>query len=311
MEAPQGGFFLSAKKPYAKPALAVADQITLLKSRGLAIDDEEKAAHYLTYIGYFRLVGYARHFRSDRSNPEKYDRGASFADVLNLYVFDRKVRLLLFDGIERVEVAVRAAMSNVGALKGGGPFWLCNANNFDYGQHGSVMSEITTVIGNPNDPHHQHKFITHFYSNYSDSYPPGWMLMECLSFGASSRIYKLMKGALRIEIADKFKLQHDIAASWLHSLSYGRNISAHHSRCWKRIFTIRPMVPKAYKTSIPAGSDGKLYMQFWMIQHFLKSIADGSEWAKRLKALIDDKPKTSLSDMGFPDTWEQDPFWAF
>lgn len=31
-----------------------------------------------------------------------------FSDVLNLYIFDRELRLLLLDAIERIEVSVKA-----------------------------------------------------------------------------------------------------------------------------------------------------------------------------------------------------------
>lgn len=301
---------MSNRHPYTKPALSLSDQVNLIRSRGLAIDDIQKAEHYLKYIGYYRLVGYARHFRAfNESDPEKFADGTTFSDVLDLYIFDRKIRLLMFDAIERVEVAVRAALNNVGSLSGGGGFWLTNANNFDYGRHSIIMDEIKLVVGDPNNGNHQHPFINHFFSTYADPYPPSWMLMECFSLGATSRIYKNLKGSIRQEMSSHFNLQHDILESWLHSISHCRNIAAHHSRCWKRSFTIRPKIPKIYRKELPQSSEHKLYMQCWMLNHFLRIIADGSRWPERLKSLIDEKPKTNLSDMGFPEDWHTKPFW--
>lgn len=301
---------MSTKQPYSKPALELAKQIELLQSRGLVIDDAIKAEHYLKHIGYYRLVGYARHFRSaDSECPEHYNHGTNFSDVLNLYIFDRKLRLLMFDAIERTEVSVRAVINNVGSLSGGGGFWLTNANNFDYGLHQQIIEEIKLVIGDVEKGNHQHPFINHFYDSYSDPYPPSWMLMECLSLGATSRIYKHLKGSLRQEVAAHFNLQHDVLGSWLHSISHCRNIVAHHSRCWKRNFTIKPKIPKVYKSYIPTSSENKLYIQCWMLNHFLQIIADGTRWSDRLKVLISERPKTSLEDMGFPENWEKEQFW--
>lgn len=302
---------MSTKIPYSKPALSLPDQVKLLQSRGLSIDDLDKAEHYLRYIGYYRLVGYARHFRGDNdSEPEHFNNGTEFEDVLNLYIFDRKLRLLMFDAIERAEVAVRAVLNNVGALSGGGGFWLTNANNFDYGSHQTIIDEIKVVIGDVEKANHQHPFINHFYNSYSDPYPPSWMLMECFSMGATSRIYKHLKGSLRQEVSLQFKLQHDILASWLHSISHCRNIVAHHSRCWKRNYTIRPKIPKIYRTKIPQTSENKLFVHCWMLNHFLQIIADGSKWPERLRTLITERPKTALADMGFPDGWDNDDFWS-
>jgi len=311
MEAPQGGFFLSIREPYVKPAISIADQISLIQSRGLIVSDLTRAEHYLKFIGYYRLIGYARHFRDhNASDPESYLADTTFSDVINLYIFDRKVRLLLFDAIERIEVAVRATINNVGALQGGGAFWLTDANNFDYGAHEKIVHEIKTVVGDPTDTNHQHPFIGHFYRKYSDPYPPSWMLAECFSLGATSRVYKHMKGTLRIEISKQFNLQHDIMESWLHSISHCRNIVAHHSRCWKRTFTIRPKIPKKYRQDVPTASENKLYAHCLMLQHFLGVIADGSKWVERLATLTDECPKTTLADMGFPDDWKQTAFWS-
>ena len=300
MDAPQGGFVLSGRQPFLKQPISVAAQIELFRSRGLQIDDSAKAEHYLKYIGYYRLGGYAGHFRAapNKSSNQFADR-TSFRDILDLYIFDRKIRVLLFDAMERVEVAVKAVMSYVGLLDGGGPFWLTDANNFDYGTHNKVIEEIKVVLGETPADNRQHIFISHFYAKYSDPYPPSWMLMECLSFGAVSRIYKVLKGRLRVNISKQFNLQQDVMESWLHAISHCRNVVAHHSQCWKRVFTIRPKISKAYRSDIPETSENKLYAQCWMLNHFMHIIADGSKWAERVRTTIAEKPKTVLADMGF------------
>ena len=146
MEAPQGGFFLP-NVPFQKPALSLPDQVALLNARGMTIEDNTRAERYLGFIGYYRLSGYWRYF-ADYSDPklERFRAGSSFEQVLNLYTFDRKLRLLFVDALERIEVAVKASLSNHACLIGG-PFWLCNAASFDHGRHSDVLEIVDRAVG--------------------------------------------------------------------------------------------------------------------------------------------------------------------
>lgn len=94
------------KMPYAKPALDLDQQVQQLRRRGMVIADEPLAKHYLGYINYYRLAAYWLPFESDHGSHQFYP-GTTFEQVLDRYVFDRELRLLLIDAIERVEVAVR------------------------------------------------------------------------------------------------------------------------------------------------------------------------------------------------------------
>lgn len=104
---------------YTKPHLPVPDQVSLLKRRGMIITDENKAADALHRIGYYRLSGYWHPMRKRQpyAAPGKpvflddFEQQAVFADVIDLYVFDKRLRLLMLDAIERVEVGLRVEMA--------------------------------------------------------------------------------------------------------------------------------------------------------------------------------------------------------
>jgi abortive infection bacteriophage resistance protein len=81
----------------------VQDQIKLLKNRGLEIPDEAKAERYLLNISYYRLSGYMYPFLKDKKQ-HLYKKGSTFDDILNLYRFDRELRLMIFSAIEKIEV---------------------------------------------------------------------------------------------------------------------------------------------------------------------------------------------------------------
>jgi abortive infection bacteriophage resistance protein len=296
------------KIPFSKPALSVEDQLSLLQERGLIVENFENAKRELGFLGYYRLSGYYRYF-ADYSDPElkRFRSGTSFERIIRLYMYDRKMRCLISDAVEQIEIASKATMSNAASLAFG-PNWVCEPSNFDYGFHDEIMQVVQDAISK-NGETHKHIFLKHFFSKYSSPHPPAWMIMETLSFGGFSKVYKRAKGALRIPLASKFAVQHDILESWFHSLVFVRNVCAHHGRLWNRAFTIRPKIPKIYRSTWPEASQDKLYLVCCIIQHLLVILDAESNWASRLQSLIHERPGIPLTAMGFPEDWGQQPFW--
>lgn len=108
---------------YSKPALGESQLLARWQSRGLVLPDEDRALRYLRYIGYYRLSAYVRSFEGTERDVLR--PGTTFDEVLRLYVFDRKLRLLVLDAIERVEVALRSSTSDHLA-RIDGPHWYEN-----------------------------------------------------------------------------------------------------------------------------------------------------------------------------------------
>lgn len=95
---------------YTKPALKFEEQIALLKSRGLIIEDEQRAIRHLSNVSYYRMSAYMLSFKkvdSDGNILDQFKEGTTWNNVYDLYKFDRKLRLLIFDAIERIEIALR------------------------------------------------------------------------------------------------------------------------------------------------------------------------------------------------------------
>ena len=100
------------KQPFTKVFYTPQQHIALLKSRGLTITDEQKAIDYLYNIGYFRLSAYFYPLLQFPKEQHLYKTGATFTKALDMYRFDRKLRLLLFNEIEKIEVAIRSCITN-------------------------------------------------------------------------------------------------------------------------------------------------------------------------------------------------------
>ncbi len=117
---------------YTKPALSFEQQIELLKNRGLNISDEERAKRHLSNVSYYRLSAYMLPYKIMQANgvvTDDFINGTIWDDIWNLYKFDRKLRLLVFDAIERIEIALRTQIIYQLSHKYG-PHWQNNNNLF-------------------------------------------------------------------------------------------------------------------------------------------------------------------------------------
>lgn len=93
----------------------------------------------------------------------------------------------------------------------------------------------------------------------------------------------------------------------LHTLTYLRNLCAHHARLWNRQFSIKPTIMRAYQKQL--GRNYTFYAQAAMLYVLMYVIADGSKWQRRLAEMLDKHPNVFIRAMGFPENWKEDPFW--
>lgn len=288
------------KGKYSKPALTIEQQIDLLVSRGLKITDREEASHYLRFIGYYRLSAYGIPFEygGADANNHYFRPNTNFEQILELYIFDRKLRLLIMDAIERIEVALKATISDIASIHHGS-HWFLQKEFFDVKfHHDSFLEKLKQDIAT----NKSETLIQQYINNYSDpEFPPSWMIFEMLSLGTVSLIYKFLKSELKKEVASLFGVHYSILESWLHSLSYVRNLCAHHSRIWNRIFIIKPKILKECKAHI--AQDNKFFAQTFVIVRLLRKISQNSHWEERLENLLKEYPSIDISMMGFPKNW--------
>ena len=157
---------------YSKTCTLPQDLIPLLRTRGLSIPDEQRAISYLTNIGYFRLSAYLHPLLKEPKTEHRYKDGATFEMALNMYRFDRKLRVLLFNEIEKIEVAIRSAMNNLVSDALNDVFWMTNAAYFN----NAAIFTKTTLLIQSEIAKTKEDFIVHFQNKYSNPYPPVWMI---------------------------------------------------------------------------------------------------------------------------------------
>jgi abortive infection bacteriophage resistance protein len=101
---------------YSKPALTIKTQLQLLRRRGMVIADEQFAITVLESCNFYRFGGYAIAFWLTPHRPQQYQPGTTFEDVVNIINFDRALRMLTMDAIERLEVAVRSIITSKASI---------------------------------------------------------------------------------------------------------------------------------------------------------------------------------------------------
>lgn len=294
------------KRPFTKPPTTYAQQVALLQQRSMQIDDPATAEFYLQHLNYYRLGAYWLPFEADHAT-HTFRPGTRFDDVLNLYVFDRELRLLVLDAIERIEVSARGQWAYQLAHRHG-----CHAHldpNLAYKRHlwQANLDKLTKEVDRSDET-----FIKHLKANYTEALPPVWAVCEVMSLGLLSRWYNNLKPMpTRRAIASAYGVDEQVLESWLRHLSLVRNTCAHHSRLWNREFTITPLLPRnkpaGLATQCHAGSR-KLYNTLVILLHCMDVIAPRHHWRMRLKDLIAHHAIPATA-MDFPNGWEQMAIW--
>ena len=294
---------------YTKTCKLPEDLISLLKGRGLSFSDENQAIDYLSHIGYFRLSAYLRPLYQDPKNAHIFKTDATFEKAMFMYRFDRKLRILLFNEIEKIEVAIRSAISNFMSNEVNDVFWMTDPRYF---HNRSYFSQTQAIIDK--ELHRTREdFIIHFRATYSDPYPPAWMIAEILPLGVICKLYSNLKlPRWKKRIANQFGLTAPVLDSWMQVLGQVRNLCGHHSRVWNRELMITPADPSniVYGWIDRTQTDyRRLYCRVCMIKYFLCSVSPHNTFEEKLALLFVKFPTVDINAMGFPDTWANDSIW--
>jgi abortive infection bacteriophage resistance protein len=294
---------------YNKPALTYKEQLNQLLERGLEVVDHEKAIHLLEKISYYRLSAYWHPFLQIPKTDNKFKPGSSFEKAFKLYCFDRELRQVVFNDIEKIEVAVRAKM--VYRLSHEyGPNWYTERDLYkSVKKHTQSLLKIIREVDSSKED-----FILAFKKKYSNELPPSWMALEITSFGTISHLYSELKPSrAKREVAEYFGLDDKSFSSWLHTLVHIRNVCAHHSRFWNRAFRISPQIPRKPKREFIDSTgikNNKSYYILSMIQFLLIEINPKSSFKHKIDGLFEKYPMIDKGVMGFPSNWEQESIWS-
>lgn len=313
-----------------KSWLSFEDQLRQLEARGLQVDNPAAALDYLERLGYYRLSGYWYPLRKfDERASQTQDKtvrrdtfilGSRFEHVVQLYVFDKKLRLLAMDALERIEMAVRVdvayllgkrdpvAHENPACFHGNfAKKKIANGPDKGKTQHQVWLEKYQALLRRSR----KEPFVSHHEQKYGNL--PIWAAIEIWDFGLLSKLFAGMKHEDQSEIAAMYGAPNGIAfAQWLRSLNFIRNVSAHHSRLWNINVVERSAVPADW----PARLDNaRPFFYLSLMQQLLNVICPNSTWGQRVTTLLESEfPKfphglLSIKEMGVVADWAESAPW--
>lgn len=302
---------------YTKPALTHEQQVELLRQRGMEGDPAVMLAR-LRVVNYYRLSGYWHPFR--KRDPaqrglrqDSFLPGTSSEQVWRRYVFDRRLRLLVLDAIERVEVAVRSRLAYEHAHRCGDPFACATTPTAMPGLTRDYREIFLKKTAEQTDRRDE-EFVAHFYDRYGSDHKhlPVWMAVELMPFGTTLTFYRGCEREVQRRVATALGVHHTVFFSWLLALNTVRNICAHHGRLWNRVLGTPPKLPErdaAWCTPAPWAND-RVFCILTICRYCLKIVAPQSHWRERLNALLAEFPDVPQASMGFPTDWQKCPIWT-
>jgi len=319
---------------FNKPPLTADQQLDLLADRGLHINDRERARRLLEVTTLFRLSPYMRPFQYADDHEHRFRPGSQLADIVYIYRFDSDLRQLVMVGIERIEVAVRACISNHMAPRYG-THWYLDRRLFKRAyKYERLLADLAAMQRNEIEKYNREaerirstsvdevtkaerlenrkrdNYARYYSLTYSEpSELPSWAMLEELSFGALSHLYGgLAKDRDRKVIARRFGVPHGVLVSWLHTLTFVRNVCAHHSRLWNRELAISPKWPERLPGPNGRASGGvsrRVFTVLMLLVYLTREISPDTRWPGRLQALLKEYRHVPLQPMGFTTDWEE------
>jgi len=306
-------------KPYDKKWLSMDDQMVLLESRGLVIDDKQDCKELLYHLGYYRLSGYALAFEPSR---HKFLEGTSYRDIADAYCFDMLLRDVIADALEVIEVDFRTTVAHFFSQRVGA-FGHLDQVNFQqprgYSTRLKLFDHADWLESLREEAARSKELFVSKYQQTYDEFPdlPIWIATEVASFGTVSRMFSGMVPNLQKPIALRYSMQQQDLASTLHHFTYIRNICAHHSRLWDRELRIGLQLPTGKHWQPPLIPEARrLYPTLLLIYRILQKCRRQkgftAEWKKRIDEVMLGIPNVpgALDRMGMPEKWNRHPYWV-
>lgn len=296
---------------YDKPHFTFEQQVERLKTLGLTVNNEAHAKKKLSHINYYRLSAYFIHFQTTK---DRFNDDAAFEKLIETYSFDSKLRGLLFNAIENIEVFARTQIAYWHSQKYG-PFGYLDKANFhpDCTQafYDEIQSAIKGEVGRSDEA-----FKEHFKQKYGSTDLPVWAMVEVTSFGTISKLYKALPSDEQKAVVKEIKVANALFQNWLHTLSVIRNACAHHSRVWDKQLRISFLVPNKHRYFRDLESkkqrfdNTRVFFALSVIKCIFDAIGEEADFKQALVQLLQEYPHIDIASMGFPANWEELELWS-
>jgi len=223
-----------------------------------------------------------------------------------------KLRLILFDAIEVIEIALRTKLIYHLSQAYSGLWYLNDNIVMDKSKHEESLKDLQNEFARNGE-----SFSKDFRRKHPDDNPDAWLMFEALTFGTLSKIFSNLKHQLpqKSIIAHEFGLNSiNELSSWLAAISYLRNVIAHHSRIFGRDILKRPVFPRSPRNQwlqfgITPVQEKKPFVVISAMVYLCNAINPDNEIKNKIVSLINKNPDVPVYKMGFFNNWQNEPIW--
>ena len=282
----------------------IEEQIEILRSRGLSIQDDEQTKQFLLYHNYYRISGYSLTLRRN----DVFYPNSSMQNVMDIYAFDHEMRHLLLKHIEIIEVKMKSVYAYEFAQMYGCLGYRDESLFTNADQHGRVLGKAEDQRRSRlrHEP-----YLKHFEELGQDL--PIWAYVDLLTIADISFLYKISRDDLRKAVAERFVLHpqkgDELLGRFMHSMTILRNLCAHGSRLYNRIFQQKPHLSRKEQSFLRMNQDGRVnnahLYGFLFIMKRMLSVRHFDVFRNELKNLTKKFPFVNLRYYGFREDWDR------
>lgn len=236
--------------------LEIEELIENIKDKKIIINDEASIKQILCENNYYVIMGYKNIFL-DKNHC--YKNNVTFENIYNLYLFDRKLKILLLDSLLDIENIIKTSIINQFAKNYGfKESDYLNRNNYNCNH--KYIDKIFNILTKQIEENSNNNLAVIYYKeNYG--YVPLWVIMKILSFGLIKELYSIMKDRDKEQIKSIISNFDDIKIkgvfTFMQLLVDIRNKTAHdeivYSHCHRKI--LLPKTKEYYKFTL-TGNQG-------------------------------------------------------
>jgi Abortive infection bacteriophage resistance protein len=279
-----------------KPPLEYQEQINLLKSRNLVIEDEAFAKNILSNVNYYRLSAYGLTLRKDNV----FNTGTRFEELYALYKFDGQLRNLVLNVTSTIEITLRTKIAyylatNYGGLSYLDPSRFKNYQNYD---------DFYRIFCKEKEQQNRLLFVKHHEARY-DGKMPVWVAVELFTFGMLSKFYSNLLEVDQKEIAKTLSPTDNVIdavffRSWMKALVNIRNRCAHYNRIYNARFQSAPRLFKEHQNL----DKNTFFVILLVVGRLVYNKTEWEDFVICLMELIEKNPCVNIECMGFPKDWD-------
>lgn len=277
-----------------KKALDISKQLQLLEQRGIVFDNRRKAEEILLDVGYYRLGFYAfpyeRTFPCIHNRTHMYVEGTTFKSIYDLYIFDTKLRRLLLNALDRIEVNLRSRITYiVSNIYENSPTWFVDRAIMKSDFVSNFQNKVySTLLENPVIKRHHDKYI-------NDKYAPAWKTLEFMTLGNLTALYQAIKDTkVKKKVVTEYGCSLKVFINYLETIRVIRNKCAHGS-CLYNMALAKGI--KSTPARIDVEDRHNIKGAYSVVRYMLNTISNtrSTELEDNLKALLTEPRETSAN----------------